>query len=207
MSGTKKSDRDPGQDSPDLQTQTALRICEASSALVCHGQHARFLSPSTARVLLSFPPNTHSPSSWALGFASLLHPQSCFPEGRVILSSLSHPAPRLFLAQDTFCITTDAMGTECHSCAHLHCSAPLSHHPSWPHCPLPASSDKDHAKGNHGLRRSKGSKLRELLFSVEKAGAFRRTSCRLEQEPRERMVKGKKRSKEQKHESPFTQST
>lgn len=175
-----------GQHRP-IGTEYVADLFEASSAPVCHGHCQIPQSIHSQSVALI---STHHPRSQQLGFGLCLPAapsQSCFPEGRVLLSNLSHPAPRLFLERDASCIVTDAMAPSVilgHSCTAL----PLWATSPQGHSHLPASS----ARGNHDPRRTKGSGLRVLLFSVKKARAW--TSCQ-EQEPRHRMSKGKKRSK------------
>lgn len=94
-----------------------------------------------------------------MGFPPCCTLSVMFSRTQSSLSNVSHPAPRLFLAQDTFCITADVTGPKCYSRAYLCCSAPLNHIISCPCCHLPASSAQRNHKwkpnGNHNLRRGK----------------------------------------------------
>lgn len=84
------------------------------------------------------PPMLSAAGLWASPPCCIL--SVMFSRRQSSLSNLSHPAPRLFLAQDTFCITADVTGTTCHSRAHLCSSAPPNHPASRSRCHLPASS-------------------------------------------------------------------
>lgn len=68
----------------------------------------------------------HHPAAGLWAFPPCCTLPVMFSRRQSSLSNLSHPTPWLFLAQDTFCITTDVTATMCHSPVHLRCSAPLN---------------------------------------------------------------------------------
>ena len=121
--------------------QTAFKIClklaMPRSAMV---NMPNFLAHTQPERYFNFhlPPTLSAVGLWA--FCPCCTLSVTFSRRQSSLSNLSHAAPWLFLAQDTFCITADVTGTTCRSHAHLCCSAPLNHLVSQPRCHLPASS-------------------------------------------------------------------
>lgn len=149
--------------------------------------------------------NFHLPPTFSAAGLSALPPcctlSVMFSRRQSSLSNLSHPAPRLFLAQDTFRITADVTGTTCHSRAHLVLLCPFES----PRITATLSPVASSAQGP--LQRE------TTTWAGEKEAAY--VSCCQEGERTNILPFGtgtqqensqrKKAAKEQKHESPFTQ--
>lgn len=119
------------------------------------------------------------------------------------LSNLSRPAPWLFLAQDTFCITADVMGTTCHWHARLGRSALLNHLVSQPRCHLPASSAQGCCKGKP--RPEEGKRKRLTYVAAFRQEGERTNILSLGTGTQREKSRRKKRNKATETEAPFTQ--
>lgn len=110
----------------------------------------------------------HHPAAGLWAFPPCCTLPVMFSRRQSSLNNLSHPTPWLFLAQDTFCITTDVTATTCHSPVYLCCSAPLNLLDAQPHFHQVCHPGTT-TEGNHRLRRGKGSGLCVMSLSVKKA--------------------------------------